>query len=119
MVRRPTLVDVANNSTARLTTRGRRTGKAHTVTTWFLVDGEKLYLATMKMRRDWPRNLKKNGYVELDIAGHTFTGTGKQVTDKKRLAHVAQLTRNKYWAAWLASWFGFGAEGAFEVTIQQ
>ena len=50
-----------DRGTLQLTTLGRKTGKRHTVTIWFLVDGETVYLVTMKMRRDWPRNIVKNG----------------------------------------------------------
>ena len=69
------LTPLKNCSTLRLTTLGRKTGKRHTVTVWFLVDGETVYLATLKMKRDWPRNVMRNGAVELDIAGEAFEGT--------------------------------------------
>lgn len=104
-------------STLRLTTIGRKTGKRHTVTTWFLVDGQTVYLGTLKMKRDWPRNVMKNGAVELEIGGAIFKGRAKQITDAKQLERVKALLANKYWAAWLGSWFAMGPEGAFEVTI--
>jgi deazaflavin-dependent oxidoreductase (nitroreductase family) len=117
MSKKAPLAEVANYSNAQLTTRGRKTGKRHTVTTWFLVDGAKVFLVTMNMQRDWPRNVKKNGYVELAVGGHTFRGTAKQITDAKRMNYVKKLLRTKYWAAWIGSWLGLGPDGAFEVTI--
>ena len=113
------LTPLKDRSTLRLTTLGRKTGKRHTVTTWFLVDGETVYLATLKMKRDWPRNVMKNGEVELDIAGEVLKGRAKQIVDAKRLGHVKTLLAKKYWAAWLGSWFGMGPEGAFAVTIDR
>ena len=107
-----------NRSTLQLATIGRRSGKRHTVTVWFLVDGETVYLATLKLNRDWPRNAMKNGEVELDIGGAVFKGHAEQITDAKRLEHVKTLLAQKYWAAWLGSWFGLGPEGAFAVTAQ-
>ncbi|HVO22106.1 MAG TPA: nitroreductase/quinone reductase family protein [Candidatus Margulisiibacteriota bacterium] len=104
-------------STLELTTIGRKTGKRHTVTTWFLVEGETVYLVTLRLRRDWPRNLKKNGRADLQIAGKLFKGHAKQILDTKRLEHVKALLSEKYWAAWLGSWFGMGPEGAFAVTV--
>jgi len=104
-------------STLELTTIGRKTGKRHTVTTWFLVEGETVYLVTLRLRRDWPRNLKKNGRADLQIAGKLFKGHAKQILDTKRLEHVKALLSKKYWAAWLGSWFGMGPEGAFAVTV--
>jgi deazaflavin-dependent oxidoreductase (nitroreductase family) len=114
---RARLATVKNRSTLRLTTRGRRSGKPHTVTVWFLVENKTVYLVTLRLRRDWPRNVMKNGFAELDIAGMDFTGHAKQVADAKRLAHVKQLLSQKYWVAWLGSWLGMGPEGAFAVTI--
>jgi hypothetical protein len=40
------LAAVEGSSTCRITTRGRRSGKPHTVTIWFLVEGTTLYLGT-------------------------------------------------------------------------
>ena len=111
------LTSVTDRSTLRLTTIGRKTGKRHTVTVWFLVDGETVYLLTLKMKRHWPRNVLKNGHVELNVADEVLKGRAKRITDAKRLAHVKTLLAKKYWAAWLGSWFGMGPEGAFTVTI--
>jgi len=113
----PELAALKDGGTLRLTTLGRKTGKRHTVTTWFLVDGRTVYLTTLRLQRDWPRNLVKNGHVELDINGTVFKGRATQIVDAERLAHVKALLCQKYWAAWLASWFGVGPEGAFAVTI--
>jgi deazaflavin-dependent oxidoreductase (nitroreductase family) len=111
------LAALAEHSTLQLTTIGRKTGKRHTVTTWFLVDGDTVYLVTLRLQRDWPRNIVKNGKVELDIAGKVFTGRAKRIAEAKRLRHVRALLSQKYWAAWLGSWFAMGPEGAFAVTI--
>jgi len=69
------------------------------------------------LQRDWPRNVMKNGHVELNVADEVLKGRAKQITDAKRLEHVKALLAKKYWAAWLGSWFGMGPEGAFAVTI--
>jgi deazaflavin-dependent oxidoreductase (nitroreductase family) len=106
-----------NRSTLRLTTRGRKTGKPHTVTIWFLVDGATVYLVTMSLRRDWPRNILKNGYAEIDVGGSVFTGRATPIKDAKRLARVKELLNQKYWMAWLGSWLGLGPEGAFAVSL--
>ncbi len=110
---------VKDRSTLQLTTRGRKTGKRHSVTTWFLVDGRTLYLVTMSLRRDWPRNIMKNGSAELRIDGTVLKGHARQIVDFKRMELVKKLLRQKYWAAWLGSWFGLGPDGAFAVTIEE
>ena len=47
------LTPFKDHSTLQLSSIGRKTGRRHTVTIWFLVDGETVYLATLKMKRDW------------------------------------------------------------------
>jgi len=111
------LVPLKNRSTLQLATIGRRTGTRHTVTVWFLVDGGMVYLVTSKMKRDWVRNVMKNGTVELDI-GAVFKGHAKQMIHTEQLERVRRLLTQKYWAAWVGSWFGLGPEGAFAVTIE-
>jgi len=111
------LAAVKDRSTLRLSTIGRKTGKRHTVTVWFLVDGEAVYLVTSNMKRDWIRNVMKNGHIELAVGDEVLKGRAKRITDAKRLEHVKTLLAKKYWAAWLGSWFGMGPEGAFVVTI--
>ena len=114
---KPNLADVKDLSTLQVTTLGRKTGKRHTVTAWFLVDGELIYLVTLNLKQDWIRNLKKNGTVKLKIGGDVFNGHAKPVLDSKRLEHVKRLLAQKYWAAWAGSWLGLGPEGAFEVKV--
>ena len=111
------LAAVKDHSTLRLTTSGRKSGKRHTVTVWFVVDGKMLYLCTLKLNRDWPRNIMKNGKIELDIGGTVFKGHAKQIIGTKAMERVKALLNQKYWAAWFGSWFGMGPEGAFAVTI--
>ena len=41
----------------QLTHYGRKTGQPHTVTTWFAVDGETLYVPTSDRGRQWARNV--------------------------------------------------------------
>ena len=59
----------------------------------------------------------KNGSVKLTIAGSVFEGHATPIVDVKRLEQVKALLNQKYWAAWLGSWFGMGPEGSFAVKI--
>ena len=113
------LAPLQDGSTLQLTTIGRKTGKRHTVTVWFLIDGDTVYLVTLKLKRDWPRNVIKNGKVELDIGGQVFKGHARQIINARRLEHVKALLAKKYWAAWLGAWFRTGPEGAFAVALEK
>jgi hypothetical protein len=41
------LAAVKDRGTLRITTRGRRTGKSHAVTVWFVGEGAALFLVTL------------------------------------------------------------------------
>jgi F420H(2)-dependent quinone reductase len=109
------LAAVKDRGTCRITTRGRRTGKPHTRTIWFVVENTVLYLGTLNARRDWVRNAQKNPDVELDLGALRVRGRLSTITDPQLDAHVHELIAAKYWAAWIASWFGKGPERTFRV----
>jgi len=108
------LAAVRDRSTCRITTQGRKTGKPHTVTIWFLVEDGTIYLATLDPRRDWVRNLEKTPEVVLEFADLHVRGRVSTV-DAALEAHIGRLLAQKYWMAWLGSWFGKGAARAFRV----
>lgn len=109
------LAGVANRSTCRLIHQGRRSGRAHEVTIWFLVDGETVYLVTMSMQRQWTRNVQAHPGVRLQIAGETFEGEAAVVTDAQEMARVVELLRRKYWLARPYLWLKRRPDGAFRV----
>ena len=109
------LAAVKDRSTCRITTRGRRTGRPHTRTIWFVVEDTALYLATLNARRDWVRNAQKNPDVELDLGSLRVRGRLTTITEPALEAHVRDLLGHKYWMAWIASWFGTGPERTFRI----
>jgi len=109
------LAAVGDRSTCRITTRGRKSGKPHTVTIWFLAEGTTVYLATLNAKRDWVRNLEKTPEVVLDVDGVRVRGRASTIADAGVDAHVRDLLARKYWMAWLGSWFGKGPERTFRV----
>ena len=109
------LAAVKDRSTCRITTRGRRTGRPHTRTIWFVVEDTVLYLATLNARRDWVRNAQKNPEVELDLGSLRVRGRLTTITEPALEAHVRDLLARKYWMAWIGSWFGKGPERTFRV----
>jgi len=109
------LAPIAGRSTARITTRGRRTGKPHTVTIWFAVDGATIYLGTLNADRDWVRNAAKTPDVTLDVDGVRVRGRAIVITDPDAEAHARSLIAGKYWAAWIGSWFGLKPARTFRL----
>ena len=50
---------VAARQTVTLTHYGRKSGKPYDVTIWFVVDGDKIYIGTANVIRQWVRNVQK------------------------------------------------------------
>ena len=105
-------------STCRITTRGRKTGRPHSVPIWFVVGEERrIYLGTLRMGRDWPRNVAVKPGVSLQIGDLQLAGEARLVTDEAERANIESQLASKYWAAWIGSWLGFKPQGVFEVRI--
>lgn len=111
------LARVANRQTLRLTHHGRKSGKPYDVTIWFLVDGATVYLLTMNMKRQWPRNVQARPDVGLKIVKERFSGTVTVVTEAGEMAKVTSLLKRKYW--FVRPFLRFrGPEGAFRVDLR-
>lgn len=110
---------LAGRRNCRVTTRGRKSGKPHAVTVWFaLVDESTVGLATLRMDRDWPKNLARNGEVQIAIGDLEVVGRARLVNeDTAARARVEEALRRKYLVSRVLGWLGFGAEGVFEVQI--
>lgn len=88
---------VAGNQTTRLTHYGRKTGKPYEVTIWFALEGERLYIGTANVNRQWVRNVQKTPQVKLSIAGENFIGTARFLTDRNEHERAMAAIRRKYW----------------------
>lgn len=112
------LAAAKQQSTCRLTTRGRRTGRPHTVTIWFAAaDGDRVYLATLRLGRDWPKNVLVNPEVTVAIGDLRLCGQVRMVTEEEPRTQIESLIAKKYWAAWIAGWLGFKPQGVFELQV--
>lgn len=82
---------------SRLTHYGRKTGKPHEVTIWFVLDGERLYIGTANVNRQWVRNVQKTPNVTLSIGGEKFEGTARFLSDRSEHERAMAAIRRKYW----------------------
>src|SRR5271157_2369844 len=117
---------VAARQTVTLTHYGRKSGKPYDVTIWFVVDGDKVYIGTANVNRQWVRNVQKTPRVKLFMGGETFGGTARFLTDRTEHERAMAAIRRKYWMYWPLIAMGriltaIGAvrdtTGAFEVTL--
>ena len=90
------LKSVAAKRTLKLTHLGRKTGKPYEVTIWFVVEGERLYLATANTDRHWVRNVQKTPSIKLQIAGQAFDGRARFLADPAEHELVLARMREKY-----------------------
>jgi deazaflavin-dependent oxidoreductase (nitroreductase family) len=91
------LRQVAGKQTTRLTHYGRKTGKPHEVTIWFVLDGDRLYIGTANVNRQWVQNVQKTPQVELSIADANVEGTARFLTDRAEHERAMAAIRRKYW----------------------
>jgi deazaflavin-dependent oxidoreductase (nitroreductase family) len=117
---------VAGKQTLTLTHYGRKTGKPYNVTIWFVVGGDKVYLGTANVNRQWVRNVQKTPRVKLSIGGDTFEGEVRHVTDRGEHERAMKMIRRKYWmflpilglgVLLMAIGITRDTTGAFEVTF--
>ena len=120
------LQKIAGRSTLQVTHVGRKTGKSYQVTTWFIVQGEKILIPTSNIDRNWVRNVRKTPHVELSIGGDTLVGEARFLESTADRERVRALVKRKYRIAapllatlQLFASLGLGAfkYGAFEVSL--
>ncbi len=117
---------VSGKQTTKLTHYGRRTGRPHEVTIWFVLDGDKLYISTANVKRQWVQNVQKTPHIRLSIGGEKFEGRARFLADRAEHERAMAAIRRKYWMARPVIAFGrlliaFGLmrdnTGSFEVTL--
>lgn len=91
------LRQVAGKQTTRLTHYGRRTGKPHEVTIWFVLDGDRFYIGTANVNRQWVQNVRKTPQIRLSIGGEAFEGRARFLEDRAEHERAMAAIRRKYW----------------------
>ncbi len=109
----------AKQSTVRLTTTGRKSGRQHTVTIWFVV-ADKRHLYVQHVRgptADWYRNLAKQPDVQLDFGGGPLPSRATPMADAADVRRILGLFRRKYIFAWVFQLLGM-TKRAVVATIE-
>jgi deazaflavin-dependent oxidoreductase (nitroreductase family) len=117
---------LAGRQTVSLTHYGRKTGKPHNVTIWFAVDGDRVYIGTANVNRQWVWNVQKTPRVKLTVGDQVFEGEARSLTDRAEHERAMAAIRRKYWMFWpilalgrLLSTLGLMRDntGSFEVNL--
>lgn len=82
-----------------LTTRGRRTGRPHRVTTWITRDDGHVFIRSGGgLGRDWTRNVLADDAAMLHVAGQDIPVRMRLIDDPALSRRVGSLIRDKYQA---------------------
>jgi deazaflavin-dependent oxidoreductase (nitroreductase family) len=79
-----------------LTTRGRVTGRPHTIEIWFALHDYTVYMLAGNHASDWVKNARRTPTVSLAIGDATFTGTARIVDQEAEDALARRLILAKY-----------------------
>lgn len=89
-----------------LRTRGRRTGRIHSVRVWFAYEGDSLWLRADDGPPDWLKNLQRRPDCVVRVGEHEVPARYEPVDDKDAaLRHLVELWRAKYGADWVQPWY--------------
>lgn len=89
-----------------LITRGRRTGRPHSVRVWFAHADGALWLRADERTPDWLLNLREHPDCTVRIAGRRMTARYERPGDREAaLRRLVELWRAKYGAEWVQPWY--------------
>ncbi len=88
---------VAGRQTLTLTHYGRKSGKPYDVTIWFALEGDKVYIGTANVNRQWVRNVQKTPRIRLAVGGERFEGEAHFLAERAERERAMGAIRRKYW----------------------
>jgi len=117
---------LAGKSTLVLTHCGRKSGKPYEVKIWFVVDGDKVFIGTANVQRQWVRNVQQNPRIKLSVGSEKFEAEARFLGDPAERDLALSAIGRKYWMH--SPVFALGkmltaiglmrnTTGAFEVTL--
>ena len=74
-----------------LITKGRKTGKKHSVMLRAVKYNDKIYFSRHRPDGDWFKNAIKNPEVQIQYNNNTYSGIAKLVTDKTLNDKISEL----------------------------
>lgn len=80
-----------------LTTIGRKTSKPRLVQIWFSFVNDHFYVFSRRgLKSNWAKNVLKNGYVTVNLAGRALAGTAYLLDDRDMEKEIFKYLKTKY-----------------------
>jgi len=76
---------------AQLTTKGRKTGRAHTVWLLAVMYEDKIYFSRHRPDGDWFKNALENPEVKVEFDESSYSGRANIVTEKGLSKKISEL----------------------------
>jgi hypothetical protein len=76
---------------ALLTTKGRKTGKEHSVMLRAVLYNDKIYFSRHKLDGDWIKNAISDYDVKVEFDNSSFSGKATLVSDKNLVQKISEL----------------------------
>jgi deazaflavin-dependent oxidoreductase (nitroreductase family) len=93
----PDLKALAYADFCYLTTRGRVSGRPHSIEIWFALHGHTLYmLSGGRGQADWVKNALRSPAVQVKINNTVFSGQARLVNDTEEDALARKIVFEKY-----------------------
>jgi deazaflavin-dependent oxidoreductase (nitroreductase family) len=93
----PDLKILADADFCYLTTRGRVSGRPHSIEIWFVLHGHTLYmLSGGRDQADWVKNALRSPAVQVKINNTVFSGQARLVNDTEEDALARKIVFEKY-----------------------
>jgi len=91
------LQQFADTDFCYLTTRGRVSGREHTIEIWFALRGHTLYmLSGGRDQSDWVKNALRTPEVRVTILGTSLSGRARLISDSEEDGLARKLLYDKY-----------------------
>jgi deazaflavin-dependent oxidoreductase (nitroreductase family) len=90
---------LSRNSEINITVTGRKSGRAISITVWFVLDKDELYLLPVEgSDTQWYKNVLKNPGIGIEAGDTKAELEAVPITDAKQVSSVVEQFRTKYGA---------------------
>ncbi len=93
-------------SEIKITVTGRKSGRAISITVWFVLDDDRLYLLPVQgSDTQWYKNVLKNPSIRIQAGGAEAEFTAVVITDCAHVSSIVEKFRAKYGADDVAKYY--------------